>query len=235
VSRSARGGVATIGGAVLMALSLVLTPSCGAPITGSQQFEQSRQESFRRLSDPGFSALKEAVFGPSCVGCHAQYDSYSGVRREIESIAIAVASGRMPKAGGPLSEDRKELLRSWIAAGAPEFSGQPPSPPEPIDLRPRWEAISANILFPKCLVCHNPRGQARFLDLSSRESIRMAADRPFGSEDRKLIDFLSPESSYLIEIVRDAQEPMPPAWSSIRRLDGSEVGALAEWIRAGLP
>jgi Planctomycete cytochrome C len=90
-----------------------------------------------------------------------------------------------------------------------------------------WNSISAGIFFPRCMPCHNPRGQARFLDLSSRDSVLAARD--------KLFNFADPEASYLIEVIRDPLEPMPPPTSSLRPLSEDEVLVLIDWIAQGLP
>lgn len=90
-----------------------------------------------------------------------------------------------------------------------------------------WNSISAVIFVPRCIPCHNPRGQARFLDLSTRESVLAASDKIFNFED--------PEASYLIEVIRDPLEPMPPPTSSLRQLSEDEVSILIDWIAQGLP
>ena len=90
-----------------------------------------------------------------------------------------------------------------------------------------WNSILAVIFVPRCIPCHNPRGQARFLDLSTRESVLAARDKIFNFED--------PEASYLIEVIRDPLEPMPPPTSSLRQLSEDEVSILIDWIAQGLP
>ncbi|NJL23880.1 MAG: hypothetical protein HC902_00960 [Calothrix sp. SM1_5_4] len=139
----------------------------------------------------------------------------------------------MPKTGGPLSNSLKELLKAWVDAGAPEFAGQAPIS-EPIEILPEWNSIYDHIISSRCLVCHNPNGQAKFLDLSTRQAIFSSRDRIFG-DGKKLIDFTNPDQSYLIEVTQDEVEPMPPVWSSIRRLNDEEIRVLKQWIRLGLP
>lgn len=182
-----------------------------------------------------FATVKNAIFQPYCVQCHAQYSSYSGVAREINNILGAVASDRMPKVGGPLGPNRKSLLQAWSNAGLPENAdGSKSSNPDV--LVPQWKSVSEIILSPKCIVCHNPNGRAKFLDLSTRQSIFESRNRVYGEgEGKKLLDLDKPEESYLIEVIADPNEPMPPKWSNISRLLKEELEVLIQWIGKGLP
>lgn len=202
----------------------------------------------RKKADPGldqtaqekvpldFSSVKEIVFSARCVSCHQQYDNYQGVIRELSAIQAAVASERMPKSGGPLTDSQKAILAAWIAKGAPDQSGNPsePRPPSPLPLEPTWKSLSENTIFPKCLVCHNPQGQAKFLDLSSRQIIFENRHRIFGGGS-KFIDLDMPEKSYLLQVLNDNEEPMPPIWSNIPRLSADELKTFSQWLSLGLP
>ncbi len=186
---------------------------------------------------PGFAEVQAAVFAPKCLACHQQYGDYTSVRLELSAILASIQSDRMPKFGGPLSSDQKSLIQRWAELGAPERTegeASPPSPPLPPVLEPTWASISRQIVFPKCLVCHSPQGQASFLDLSTRQAFFEARDQVYGDQ-QKLIDFVTPERSYLISIVQDPEEPMPPTWSNLSRLSVGETSTLLEWIRRGLP
>lgn len=90
-----------------------------------------------------------------------------------------------------------------------------------------WNSLSAGIFVQRCIPCHNPKGQARFLDLSTRENII--------AESARLFDFENPQASYLIEVIRDPLEPMPPKTSSLKPLEEDEVQILIDWIAQGLP
>jgi hypothetical protein len=188
-------------------------------------------------SNLDFAAVKSAVFAPRCLACHQQYDTFAGVKNEIASIAAAVSSDRMPKSGGPLDDNLKKILREWIELGAPEIKGAVAAPPTVIALEPNWNSIALNIVNKKCLVCHSPQGQAKFLDLSTRQAFFSGRNRTFGPSgaEKKLLDFETPEKSYLIDVVEDPVEPMPPTWSNIERLTSQELKVLQDWIGLGLP
>lgn len=179
-----------------------------------------------------FALMSERLFGPRCLSCHVQYATYTGVRAELEAIAKAVESNRMPK-GAPLPGPLKALLRDWIQNGAPEKIGAPP-PTAPAELEPTWASVSSQLVHPRCTVCHSPNGQARFLDLSTRQAWFQARDRVF-ADGTKLLDSENPAASYLVRVVRDETEPMPPVWSNLERLQDAQILVLEEWIRLGLP
>jgi len=214
-------------------LSCVLLSSCG------NYLKQKSTEPFlspaaqEKLSSD-FLSVKEIVFSARCISCHQQYNNYQGVVRELSAIQAAVGSNRMPKSGGPLTDGQKAVLLAWIAKGAPDLVGKPTEPNLPELLEPTWKSVSENIIFPKCLVCHNPQGQAKFLDLSDRQIIFDSRNRVFG-DGSKLIDFESPEKSYLLQILSDDEEPMPPVWSNIPRLSQDELKTLNQWLSLGLP
>lgn len=180
-----------------------------------------------------FASMTASIFSKRCISCHSQYNSYGGVLREIAAIRSAVVTNRMPKNGGPLTDRQKVDLIDWIDRGAPEFDGEPSKPSLPISIEPNWKSISENILFPKCLVCHNPEGQAKFLDLSNRQTIFDSRHRIFG-DGSKLLDIDNPQNSYFLNILYDV-EPMPPVWSNIPQISNEEFKALSTWIAMGLP
>jgi len=182
---------------------------------------------------PSFVEVSATIFIPRCNTCHSQYLSYVAVIRELEAISDAIISNRMPKGGPPLSSQHKAQLQAWIQAGAPEMPGRPPEPIEPPLLEANWKSISENILVPRCIICHQPSGQAQFLDLSTYGAVVAQKDRRFGGE--LLFDTNSPENSYLIQVIQDEFEPMPPLNSNIPQLTQPEVDALKTWISKGLP
>lgn len=182
----------------------------------------------------GFAEVRAAIFDPYCITCHAQYANYANVANESAGILAAVNSDRMPKSAGPLPGDLKIVLRNWLTAGAPEEAGA--HRPAPSELTPDWPSLSLHVFSSRCQVCHNPSGQAKFLDLSSRTAIFTSRGRLFGEgAGVPLIDFDQPERSYLLNVIQDDEEPMPPLSSGLPRLNAQEIAVLTEWIRLGLP
>ena len=179
-----------------------------------------------------FSSLKKNVFN-RCIGCHDQYKNHDGVRRELAAIKDSIRLNRMPKSGSRLDAEQKDLLNRWIQEGAPEFSDMTTQPIYFPPLEPTWKSIYDGLIAPKCLVCHNPNGQAKFLDFSNRDAVYSQKNRTFGGV--KLIDFENPDDSYIIQILTDKDEPMPPIWSNISLLSDDERKVFSQWLALGLP
>lgn len=218
---------------LIVPLSSITIMGCGTYV---EQKAQLQKQAPNRTTLVDFQIVQKEIFSAHCVRCHGQYQTYAGVRRELESIQLAINGDRMPKRSGPLSGDLKKLLQDWVGKGAPEFAGQVSEPIQPIPLAANWESIYTNIITPRCLVCHNPRGEAKFLDLSSRQIIFDQRNRVFNPDDeKKLLDFDRPEESYILEVIQDEFEPMPPLDSNLEQLTASEVEVLTEWIGLGLP
>lgn len=173
-----------------------------------------------------FAAIQKDIFGPACVRCHDGYREYANVRRDLAAIVDAVNAGRMPK-GGTLTNEIKLRLAAWAASGAPEKQGEPPPPIVAPKLTPDYASLHEFVFEPLCAICHNPRGRAKFLDLSTREAMWAAR--------AKLFDFEQPEKSPLLEVLADDAEPMPPKRSNLRRLTQEEMDVIKLWIAAGVP
>lgn len=203
--------------------------SCGYYYQRKGEDEVSNQKKEATLD---FASVKARIFDPRCASCHSQFANYAAVKRELPAISSSVNSGRMPKVGGPLSASEKSLLFDWINIGAPQFADRTPVE-APEELLPVWGSIFDHIVASHCLVCHNPNGQAKFLDLSTRDAFLKSKDRMF--DGKKLLDSEHPDESYLIEVIEDPIEPMPPVWSSIPRLTKPEIEVLKEWIKQGMP
>ncbi len=203
--------------------------SCG----GSQDLIFEDRSNQAKTSGPiGFSEVSRSVFAPRCVSCHAGYSNYQTVRSDLSLILDSVSSNRMPKSGGALSDNQKEFLRSWAALGAPKDPAEPLPEPE-LPLEPTWKSLSVKIFIPRCQVCHNPEGQAKFLDLSTFAAILASKDRKYG--DQVLLDTIDPEKSYLLTVITDPDEPMPPRRSNFPQLNQTELAAVTSWIQKSLP
>lgn len=209
-----------------LSLTLIITiGGCG----NYEEFKEDPSTLFSRVAPAQgltFSEIKSQVLTPKCIRCHPGYEDYQTVINSIDSITAQVRSDRMPK-DGPMGAELKGLLFSWIAAGTPQGNVIPVKPSPRDELAPNYESIAKNILGKKCVVCHNPQGQVPFLDFSTRESI--------WKKRKLLFNFDKPESSYILEVIQDPVEPMPPMNSPFEQLNQEEIDVLKEWIGLGLP
>jgi mono/diheme cytochrome c family protein len=214
--------------ALLISLILFGIFGCGISLTPEHRKIADLPRSNEKVSSVSdFQSIRAQVFDPHCVKCHSQYSAYSAVRREAVAILSAISNDRMPKAAAPLSAELKAAIQDWITAGTPEYSDLPTENEPQEILVPTFESISKIIFVPKCVVCHNPNGQGKFLDLTSRAGIESARNKIYNTE--------KPPESLLIQVLRDLSEPMPPLWSNIPRLENSEIEVILAWIGNGLP
>ena len=80
-----------------------------------------------------FTALKNTIFQPKCVGCHSAanmaggyaYDSYNAVLASVNTamptgsaVYTSTSQGVMPKNGTPLSAAQEDQILRWIQGGA---------------------------------------------------------------------------------------------------------------------
>ncbi len=187
-----------------------------------------------------FAEIKAQILEPNCIACHSGYGDYNTFNAVKEAAMGAISSGRMPKGGPPLSNELKTLMRSWLAAGAPETNndvvvtnpgddtndGSDGNNPPPVDiLEPTWGSISKKIIFPKCIQCH---GAGSFLPLASRQDF-------FDQRDELLNDFNDVEESKLVRRLESNTNPMPPVWSGIEKLTTEEINVVIQWIEQGIP
>lgn len=80
------------------------------------------------LSAVTFADVKEKVFVPHCLKCHAtdtqkgdiDLEQFETASASAAMIRDEVAADRMPRRAPPLPAELKALLFAWIDAGAPE-------------------------------------------------------------------------------------------------------------------
>lgn len=226
---------------LMLIAGILQLSSCGAyyqkkgqpePLAGGQD------QSLKQGSEIVFEKVKKSIFEPACMKCHQNYSFYDSVKQDLNLIVQNIETDRMPKNSGPLSAEQKKLLAEWVANGAQNIIAndgqQKPVEPVPDDkLMPNWNSLSRKIFFARCTTCHSTDGEAKFLDLSSRQKIFEAYNRKF--EGKSLINFEKPAESYLLEVIQDPVEPMPPKKSKFQQLTKAEIETLTEWIRLGLP
>ena len=66
-----------------------------------------------------WSSWAHGFFGNNCVGCHSQFDSYSGVSSDRSGIQSRISSGNMPQ-GSTLSPADKQRILKWLSCGLPQ-------------------------------------------------------------------------------------------------------------------
>jgi hypothetical protein len=204
---------------------LVIFTSCGNSLEFKESPIPPNIGQFKGIAI-SFDNIKEKILGPQCIQCHVAYNDYQIVFSDKDKILNAVLKGTMPKNAPALSDDLKSLLSAWVRSGAPLGGGKEPLPPT--ELEPTWDSLSKKVFFPKCVQCHNPNGQAKFMDLSTRQ-------RFFEERDYLLNNFEDVENSFLVEILRDTEEPMPPRYSNLEMLSEEEVKVIIKWVENGLP
>lgn len=204
---------------------LMFLISCG----NSVEFKKNPMPKFQGgviVTNITFDEISNQILKPQCIKCHAGYGDYGAVFAEKEGILDAVLKGRMPKNAPALNNNLKAVLNEWVRGGAP--SGDGSAPPTPTKLVATWESLSKKVIFRKCVQCHNPDGRAEFLDLSTRQKF-------FEQRHDLLNNFVDAKNSYLIQVITDPEEPMPPPWSKVEPVTAEELRVLIEWIEKGLP
>ncbi len=208
---------------------LFLFSACSLePRHSPSQFENTSSESFKATIF--FDEIKEKIINPHCLICHSNYSNYQTVKFHLPAIINSVASKRMPLNAPPLPEDLLDLLEAWLDEGAPLEKNEPDESQDIIQpLNPTWDSLSLYVFEPKCFVCHNPKGEAPWVDFSNRSTmIKTLIEH---------INFSQPENSNLIHRLKDSEEPMPPLppFSNLPQLTEDEINVVVEWINRGLP
>lgn len=194
-------------------------------------------KSHYKAEELGFNTVKNRVLRPSCIGCHGDgggvnLESYEKVRANLEGIRkTALLNQSMPKRPvPPLSSYQMGLLNAWLEAGAPLSA--PEDEPSPPPLLPTYESIRANVLVPKCLICHSPGKAVARVPLVTIDDL---LDSPL----EIVIPGKPDESGLVISITRDDDKIMPPLKgtdgkpSGAVRLSSEEIAAIKEWITKG--
>jgi cytochrome c553 len=211
---------------IFATLILLFLVSCGDYVEFKEEPLPLLQGRFS-VTELTFDNISKSIIKNNCLQCHPSYSDYDYVLGKSNEILDAVLSERMPKNAPGLSLELKSLLSEWVKKGSPLGRELGPGD-EVLELKPNWNSISKKVIFPKCVRCHNPEGQASFLDLSSRQS--------FYEQRNYLLNGLQDvENSYLFEVLNDSEEPMPPLSSGLERLSEKEMEVLKEWIVKGLP
>lgn len=127
-----------------------------------------------------------------------------------------VSSGTMP-VGSPLSSSEIKILNDWILAGAKTPNGDAVEAPPIIPLAGNFKSIQANIIAPKCLLCHSQPNPKDHVLLDSYAAVR------------KYVGSTQPKNTKLYEITASGEMPT----KGYPDLNEAELNALKEWISSG--
>jgi serine/threonine-protein kinase len=137
-----------------------------------------------------------------------------------------------PKSKPRLADSEAQILRDWIAAGAPALgeavtvtTKATPPPAAAAPPAPAPAARAQAILRDQCATCHSgarPEGGFRIEDRADL----LAKGRVVPSQ---------PEQSALFQRVSSNDDPMPPVGDGRRRLSAEEIAAVRDWIKGGAP
>lgn len=112
----------------------------------------------------GFDSVSALVFQPYCLKCHSvaagndgqvNLETYANTFPNIKDIQSDVTSNDMPTHGGPVPDSLKNVLSTWISAGAPETSDIPiPNAAPDVTAPPTFNDVETQIFQPYCVSCH---------------------------------------------------------------------------------
>lgn len=171
-----------------------------------------------------YSVIHTSIMQPKCIECHSSaggdagginLENYENVAANLGIIKGEVASDSMPKNRGKLTAKQKELLFTWIDAGAPVNGGvitgtNPSTPTTPIPPTPpevefiSYEMVNVKVIQPRCLGCHSEEGGNRGeVNLETYENVVALAgtietEIKSGSMPRPRNKPLTPEQKELI-------------------------------------
>ncbi|MBI1915211.1 MAG: PSD1 domain-containing protein [Planctomycetes bacterium] len=231
-------------------LCLALTMAWAGPaFLASAGFEGQKEKASVRV--PSFRDEVRSLFQAKCWRCHgdkgrkADLDLRTPVtileggesgpvivpgKPEKSLLYEKLHSGKMPPGKKDrLSEAEVEIIRRWIAGGAP-FGPQEGVKPEPgVEVVTQHDVLP--ILLRRCTVCHGLRRQEACLDLHTRAAMLR------GGKSGPAIVPGKPEESLLLKKIRSGQ--MPPrdrlVEASVKPVEPAEIDVLVHWIAAGAP
>ena len=200
-----------------------------------------------RSGQVSFALVDQYVFQPKCTGCHnatrsggnVRLDGFANVSANLADIRNDVlVKGSMPKAPvSALSDAQRNLLQSWLDAGAPEKVAGGDVVTLPLDqpLRPVFSSIRQKVFEPKCLVCHSPGSdspKAAKIPVDTLEALTASPES--GDEDDTLVVPGKPDKSYLLVLINpDTRKRMPPRKSAVAPVTPEELSVIRTWIAEG--
>ncbi len=222
---------------IVMTILMLMFNNCGRPSKLPEG-----QDAFASSSGvAGFDLLYTKIFKPKCLACHTQFASYNALMSsgfitaknpEASRLHQMVSGGQMPKNGTPLSTGEVKAIYDWISNGSPETTvgeaapgGSAPvvppagsNPPASGAISPTFAWIQANVLTPRCILCHRGASSPAGYDLSSYDNV-MAGGRVLAGN--------STGSTLFQRINNNSMPPGGPA------LSAEVKQAIATWIQNG--
>lgn len=226
---------------LLAIIILGLVVGCGRPA----RMPEAENLASQKGQSLDFEVLKNSIFAPKCMACHAVFSSYesfmtSGMvvakNPETSPLYLKVASGQMPKGGTPLSDTETKAIYDWISGGAvksaggttttPPVDGSAPGPvPPPIVspptgptiASPTFAWIQANVFVPRCAVCHRGTIAPAGYDLTSYDGVLLGGRVLAGN----------PTGSLLLQRINN--NSMPPG----NPLTAEMKLMITQWIQNG--
>lgn len=221
---------------ILWLLCCVLQVGCNYSLTKSPLQFREGQGSLEQIPAGtllSYDFIAKNIIGPKCLECHSKtggdadginLETYENVTANLGLIRSEVASDSMPKNRTRLSLKEKQLLFTWIDAGAPITIKPTPPPPTPIPGSDppiptpeiellNYEVVKKEVLVPRCLSCHSNEGGNRGkINLETYESVATVA-----SEISKEIESGS--------MPRPRNKPLTPEQKTM----------ILKWIQIGFP
>ena len=124
---------------VLVLACLFFLQACNYKNLKSQDDAPNTQQS---VSAADFAFVMQEVLGPKCLQCHSGSSSFGVLETYPQVFAYKnmiksyVATDFMPFRRAPLTASEKQILNSWIDAGAPEFITASSTPAPPVRVGP---------------------------------------------------------------------------------------------------
>jgi uncharacterized membrane protein len=160
----------------LLITCLIFLQACHYKILKDTQVEPTNGSQAAAQID--FAFVMQEVIGPKCLECHSSgsgllnLETYASVAANKDLIKDAIADDYMPKRRAPLTPAQKQILNSWIDAGAPETVSIDPAPkpqpeplpeepvpptpvPTPVEPNKDWLTVKTLVIDPACLRCHS--------------------------------------------------------------------------------
>ncbi|MFZ3231499.1 MAG: hypothetical protein WA160_14930 [Pseudobdellovibrio sp.] len=195
------------------------------------------------------TTIQESVLN-TCIRCHSgttqpNLSSIGGITASIAKINTEVTTNAMPPASSgysPLTDCQKAILQDWVVAGMPSTSTKkvvdlaachqgsltPPTEIPILNMPLNYQTLTAKILQPRCLHCHNvDSGDPDAADILLFPYSKLIAHKNLLGSD-------STSSKFFTIISRTDEERMPPPEDS-ESLTADEQEFIKRWINAGHP